>query len=194
MDLIKLLDVSSPKGIKDVLNRLTEHYNTIEEDLTDSVALALLHSERAINASNAATENADRAVQTANTAQQTSADAKQIAEETLAIATQSDATANEAKVIAEGAYTDADEANLTAESALNIAVEARAVIDHALETGALGTIVYDVDAAFLTSIHRSDDMDVVDTATDKYILTPSAIKDAIESTRAFLPRSIIMED
>lgn len=175
MNIIKLLDVSSPKTIKDTLNSLIEHYTALEANINSTADGAVAKAEEAITISNTALGAANNAVQTANTAQQTSVEAKQTAEESLAISSQAETTADNAKTLAESAFTESDEANLTAESALNIATEARAVIDHALETGALGTIVRDMDGTFLINVHRTEDMNVEDTATDKYILAPKAV-------------------
>jgi hypothetical protein len=86
MDLFKLLDVSSPKIIRDTLNRTVTAFNILEEYVThtaDTAAehanVALTNSTQASSIANTAHKKAEEAVATANEAKTESTSAKDTA-------------------------------------------------------------------------------------------------------------------
>ena len=83
MDLIKLLDVSSPKNTKSTINLLIEHYNKVDSDVTQSLNAFEEIANNALNNSENAIANANSAVQTAESAVTQSNNAINIANQSI---------------------------------------------------------------------------------------------------------------
>lgn len=86
MDLFKLLDVSSPKIIRDTLNKTVTAFNILEEYVTETAdtaaehaSVALTNSTQAASIANTAHQKAEEAVATANESKTESTSAKDTA-------------------------------------------------------------------------------------------------------------------
>lgn len=180
MNLVKLLDVSSPKGIKETLNKLTEYYESLEADITQKTNTANTNSEQAVNTANAATNTANTALSNSNLAVQTSEEAKQIAENATEIAEQAEANSLEALEFANQAFTAADEANLNSETALSVATDAKQSIIDAIETGTLGSQLFNTTGEFLLSLNILDDLSTLD-ETVLQLASAKSIKDYVDT-------------
>ena len=201
MDLIKLLDVSNPKKIKDTINLLIENYEGFGDDIRaiadkaaeDSAAALLAGNEAKQIAQNSATTLLQSVTQQNNIISQnfeeqdeiiaqnttTSDQAKQIAEEALAMIEQADARSQAATETAEDALDLANESIETSELAMNVATEAKSTVDQAISTGVFGTFVHNTAGVSLLHAYMTDNLEQENTDDYFYMATPKLVRDAL---------------
>ena len=173
MDLFKLLDVSSPKIIRDTLNKTVTAFNILEEYVTDTANNALSNSEAARIAAEQSLQNANNAVDTANNAEEQSRSATEIATTALG-------TANTASANAVNALEVSNRALLESVQAVTISNTASANANNALEKATTAVNVSDTANAN-ASTALTNSTQAMNTANTAHQKAEEAIATANES-------------
>lgn len=173
MDLFKLLDVSSPKIIRDTLNKTVTAFNILEEYVTDTANNALSNSEAARIAAEQSLQNANNAVDTANNAKEQSRSATEVATNALDTANMASANAATALEVSNRALLDSAQAVATSNTA-------SANANNALEKATASVSVSDIANAN-ASTALSNSTQAVDTANTAHQKAEEAIATANES-------------
>lgn len=75
---------------------------------------------------------------------------------------------------------DSREAVLTSELAMNVANEAKSTVDQALDIGALGSFVHNVNGIALAHAHMTDDPNQADDEELSFLATPTLVREAVK--------------
>lgn len=173
MDLFKLLDVSSPKIIRDTLNKTITAFNILEEYATETANNALDISETARTIAEQALQNSNSAVDTANNAEEQSRSAIDTAVYALGIA-------NTASTDASTALEVSNRASLDSAQAVAVSNTASANANNALEKATTAVSASDTANAN-ASTALSNSTQAINTADSAYQKAEYAIATANES-------------
>ncbi len=179
MDLIKLLDVSNPKKIKDTVNLLISNYEGFDDEIRTTAQQALNTATSANVTALQAQGQVEENKALVTSANQISTEAKQISEEALAMIEAADKRSEEATTLAEQAIATAESADQTSELAMNVATEAKSTVDTAVSTGVFGTFVYGTNSVALQRAYATDDLLQENTEEREYLATPKLVRDAL---------------